>query len=139
MCIRALGREVGSLLFVLVLAVGCASGGGGNKTPPPPNSKAAKLILDGIPDYTVVSKLKMDPSGKYLRVQAQLSNLSSGIDQIFYRFHWYDTSGMEVGPEEGWKTMPILDNAQISLEGVAVSKSAVDFKLELQSPNSSRR
>jgi hypothetical protein len=78
MCIGAIGRKVGSLLFVLVLAVGCASGGGRNNIPPPPNSKAAKLILDGVPDYTVVSKLKMDPSGKFLRVQAQLTNLSSG-------------------------------------------------------------
>lgn len=126
-----------SFVFSLIILglLSCASAP--QQQPPPPNSKAAKLILHGIPDNSYVADLRMDNGGKFLKVQAIVRNESSHVDQIYYRFRWYNKNGMETGAEEGWKTIPILDGDQQTLIGIATTKDAVDFRLELQSPNNS--
>jgi uncharacterized protein YcfL len=123
------------LALVSMITVSCAE----NKVaPPPPNSKAAKLILHGIPDYSILSDLRMDSSGRFIKVQAEISNISGEIDEVFYRFRWYNKSGMETGAEESWKKLVVLDGASQVVTGVAPTTDVADFRIELQSPFNSR-
>ncbi len=122
------------IIFALFL-VGCTT----QVAQPPgtgmPNTIASKLILNGVLKYTTVSDLRMDNRGAFLKVEAELYNISHHDDTIYYRFRWYDASGLSVGSEESWKTMPIRSKARQSIIGVTNSKSALNFMLELQSKN----
>jgi uncharacterized protein YcfL len=103
--------------------------------PPMPNSIASRLIMNGILKYTVVSDLRMDNRGPFLKVEAELYYVSHHEDVIYYRFRWYDDSGMSTGSEEAWKTIPVRSKARQGIIGVSTSKTASNFMLELQSPN----
>lgn len=100
-----------------------------------PNTIASKLILNGELIYTKVQDLRMDANGKFLKVEAELYNISSNDDLIYYKFYWYNNTGLLVGPKESWKTIPIRSQAKQMVTGVSTSADAVDFKLEIQSPN----
>lgn len=124
-----------SVICIVCFLPGCAARPVQTTRNALPNSIASKLILHGDLTATRVGDLRMDNSGPFLQVQAELYNMSSTYDTIYYRFHWYNSSGMSVGSDESWKTIPILEKAMQRIKGVSTSKSAVDFKLELQSQN----
>jgi uncharacterized protein YcfL len=56
-------------------------------------------------------------------------------NSIQYRFQWRDKNGMNVGSEESWKVLNFIPSQAQHIRGVATSKYAVDFKLELKNNN----
>lgn len=70
-----------------------------------------------------------------LRVQVTVSNESSANEQLYYRFRWLDADGFVVWDEEPWKPETIYGLQHKVLVGIAPTFKAVDFRLEVQSPN----
>jgi uncharacterized protein YcfL len=82
-----------------------------------------------------VDSIRFARRGDLLNVQAELINMSPYNQQLFYRFRWLDEAGFTVGGEESWKPVLIYGAQKKLLETVAPVPAAVDFRLELQSPD----
>lgn len=67
--------------------------------------------------------------------QPIFSSSSSPSNSIQYRFQWRDKNGMRVGTDENWKVLNFVPSQSQHIRGVATSKYAVDFKLELKNNN----
>jgi len=70
-----------------------------------------------------------------LRIQVTVSNASSANERLFYRFRWLDADGFTVWEEEPWKPEIVYGRQNKVLNGIAPTFKAVDFRLEVQSPN----
>lgn len=64
-----------------------------------------------------------------------LFSSSVSRNAIQYRFQWLDKNGMPVGNEENWKVLNFMPSQAQTIKGMATSKYAVDFKLEMKSNN----
>ena len=124
------------IYFILCLLVtfGCAEQVAQTTLGALPGSIESKLVLSGALKYTKVVDLRMDNRGSFLKVNAEIYNTSNTDDYIYYRFRWLNVSGIPVGSEEAWKTIPIRPQSSQNITGVSTSKEAIDFKLELNSP-----
>jgi uncharacterized protein YcfL len=72
-----------------------------------------------------------------LRVQVTLFNNSSGNERLYYRFRWLDENGFTVWDEEPWKPEIIYGQQSKIINVTAPTFKAVDFRIEVQSPNNS--
>lgn len=118
--------------LILILLAGCTTQ---PLLPPAPNSIASKVIfLNELPDIAF-GDLRSVPVNNFLTVEAELINQSSDYASLQYRFQWRDKNGMEVGIEENWKVLNFNPSQAQRIKGIATSKYAVDFKLELKSNN----
>ena len=76
------------------------------------------------------------PDG-FLKVQAQLYNGTNSRARINYRFEWFDTSGMLIDTTlSTWKQISLPGRDTAMIQGMAPTKSAVDFRLKLLEPGS---
>jgi len=98
-------------------------------------SVADKIEQLGQMTFLRVDSIRFARRGDLLNVQAELINMSPYNQQLFYRFRWLDEAGFTVGGEESWKPVLIYGAQKKLLETVAPVPAAVDFRLELQSPD----
>ncbi len=114
-------------------------------SPPPPAvntgsasspSIASKLEEQGKMNNLKVTDLRATKQNNLMRIQAEISNISSGNQQLYYRFKWLDRDGFTVWEEEPWKPMIVYGNQKQIINVVSPTFKATDFRLILQSPDS---
>ena len=93
------------------------------------NDTFSDTVLKSAPWFTTLPVLIVGAA-----VQPMFSSRSSS-NSIQYRFQWRDKNGMNVGSEESWKVLNFIPSQAQHIRGVATSKYAVDFKLELKNNN----
>lgn len=68
-----------------------------------------------------------------LQIQVTVHNKSNSTHNFFYRFEWYDQSGMVVNPTVGnWVETQIAGKDSHRLVGIAPQKNVVDFRLVMK-------
>jgi len=67
-----------------------------------------------------------------LNIQTDVSNTSSSNQTLLYRFKWLDASGFQTGSEEAWKQLVVYGKERKSIQSVAPTPQAADFRLEVQ-------
>jgi uncharacterized caspase-like protein len=98
-------------------------------------SIASKIEEQGKMDYLKVTDLRAARRDNLLRIQAEITNTSSGNQQLYYRFKWLDRDGFTVWDEEPWKPVIIYGAQKQVISVVSPTFKATDFRLILQSPN----
>jgi uncharacterized protein YcfL len=92
---------------------------------------AAKVMLRGEPQGVEVSEMRVVRRNETLIVQTDLKNSERKDRQVFYRFKWLDSSGMQVGDGEPWKQLTIYGQQVQTLKGIAPTSATTDFRLEM--------
>jgi uncharacterized protein YcfL len=83
--------------------------------------------------FRVTSVAQSTVSGNLLKVQATVENLETKMRTLNYKFEWVDNTGMSIdSPNEGWKTIQLQGREAQTIQSVAVSPRAVDFRLKLR-------
>ena len=107
--------------------------------PPPPSSSgasiASKLEEQGKMNNLKVTDLRTTKRDNLLRIQAEITNISSGNQQLYYRFKWLDQDGFTVWDDEPWKPMIVYGNQKQVINVSSPTFKATDFRLILQSPD----
>ena len=108
--------------------------------PPPPSpsgggSMASKLEEQGKMNNLIVTDLRATKRDNLLRIQAEVTNISSGNQQLYYRFKWLDNDGFTVWDDEPWKPMIVYGNQKQVINVSSPTFKATDFRLILQSPD----
>lgn len=98
-------------------------------------SMASKIEEQGKMTYLAVTDLRATRRDNLLRIQAEVTNTSSGDQQLYYRFKWLDSDGFTVWDEEPWKPLIIYGAQKQVINVVSPTFKATDFRLILQSPN----
>ncbi|MBZ0104070.1 MAG: YcfL family protein [Sulfuricella denitrificans] len=99
------------------------------------DSMASKLEQLGEMTYLKVTDLRVARRNGLLNVQAEVTNISSSNERLFYHFKWLDDAGFSVWDEEPWKPVVIYGKQKHLITVVAPTPQASDFRLVLQSPN----
>ena len=110
------------------------------QTPPAAPSAptiASTLEEQGRMNNLRVTDLRAVKRDNLLRIQAEITNLSPGNQQLYYRFKWLDSDGFTVWEEEPWKPVLIYGNQKQLLNAVSPTFKASDFRLILNSPDNS--
>ena len=113
----------------------------GSPPPPPPprtssgTSLASKLEEQGKMNNLKVTDLRAVKKDNLLRIQAEVTNLSTGNQQLYYRFKWLDDDGFTVWDEEPWKPLIIYGSQKQIINVSSPTFRATDFRLILQSPD----
>ena len=95
----------------------------------------SKIEEQGKMTYLKVSDLRATRRDNLLRIQAEITNSSSGNQQLYYRLKWLDRDGFTVWDEEPWKPMIIYGAQKQVINVVSPTFKATDFRLILQSPD----
>jgi uncharacterized protein YcfL len=122
-----------SLSITAVLALSACA------TPPPPrpNSIPTKVEQHGVMDYLVVSNIMATKRNHLMAVQAEILNTDSDNQQMFYRFKWLDRNGMVIGDDEAWQPLLVYAGQRQTINGLAPSPQATDFRILVSSPDNS--
>ena len=99
-------------------------------------SIASKLEEQGKMNNLKVTDLRATKRDNLLRIQAEITNISSGNQQLYYRLRWLDNDGLIVWDEEPWKPMIVYGNQKQVISVGSPTFKATDFRLILQSPDS---
>lgn len=99
------------------------------------DSMASKLEQLGEMTYLKVTDLRVIKRNGLLNIQAEVTNISSSNERLFYRFKWLDDAGFSIWDEEPWKPVVIYGKQKHLITVVAPTPQATDFRLVLQSPN----
>lgn len=105
--------------------------------PPLPNSILAKVEQHGVMDYLVVSNIVTTKRNNLLALQVDIFNADSDNQQLFYRFKWLDRGGMLIGDDEAWQPLLVYAGQKQTINGLAPSPQATDFRLLVSSPDNS--
>jgi uncharacterized protein YcfL len=116
--------------LIPILLAGCAT-----VPPPAPGSAASKLIFLNEVSDIAQGELRAVNVNDFLTVEAEFINTSTDFESIQYRFQWRDRSGMDAGIEENWKVLTFSPSQAQRVKGIATSKKATDFKIELKENN----
>ena len=114
-----------TLFFIDTAAIAAVNGG----------PIASKLEEQGRVDNLRVTGLRATKHDDLLRIQAEITNLSSSNQQLYYRFKWLDNDGFVVWEDEPWKPMTFYGNQKQIISVGSPTFKATDFRLILQSPN----
>ena len=95
----------------------------------------SKLEEQGRVDNLRVTALRASKQDNLLRIQAEITNLSSSSQQLYYRFKWLDNDGFVVWEDEPWKPISFTGNQKQIISVGSPTFKATDFRLVLQSPN----
>lgn len=96
---------------------------------------ASKLEEQGKMNNLKVSDLRATKRDNLLHIQAEITNISAGNQQLYYRFKWLDRDGFSVWDDEPWKPMIVYGNQKQVISVVSPTFKATDFRLILQSPD----
>lgn len=108
--------------------------------PPPPPPAAAPTIASKIEEQGKMNRLKVTDlratkRDNLLRIQAEITNISPGDQQLYYRFKWLDADGFTVWDDEPWKPLIVYGNQKQIINVVSLTFKATDFRLIVQSPD----
>lgn len=125
--------------LVLSLSIVAASALTACATPPPPapNSIPTKVEQHGVMDYLVVSNIMATKRNHLMAIQAEITNTDSNNQQMFYRFKWLDKNGMVIGDDEAWQPLLVYAGQRQTINGLAPSPQASDFRILVSSPENS--
>ncbi len=125
----------GALAALLLAGAGCAS----VNTIEPANSLAQpdrvadkRVITDNTLNeiaYVVEVDRALSPGG-LPRVQVKLQNLKAAVENVNYRFQWFDAQGFALD-DEPTQVVVIEGGDSRDIQDTAVSPKAVDWKLTL--------
>ncbi len=101
------------------------------------SSLAERVEQLGEMKYLKVVNGKMVKRNGLLAVQLEVKNSQNSNQQLYYRFRWLDDAGFVVGGEEAWKPLKFIGLQKQIIDTVAPVQSAVDFRLEVNSPENS--
>jgi len=93
----------------------------------------AKTATEGRRTTIQTTELRCTKSGDLLKIDANLNNDSSSVKKIAYKFRWIDREGMRAWEEENWKPLMLYNNSNLTINAVAPTPKAVDFRLILMS------
>ena len=105
--------------------------------PPAPNSIPTKVEQHGEMDYLVVSNIMATKRNHLMAIQAEITNTDSNNQQLFYRFKWLDRNGMVIGDDEAWQPLLVYAGQRQTINGLAPSPQASDFRILVSSPENS--
>ena len=100
-------------------------------------SMASKIEEQGKMNNLKVTDMRATKRDNLLRIQVDVTNISSSNQQLYYRFKWLDRDGFTVWDEEPWKPMIVYGNQKQVINVVSPTFKATDFRLILQSPDNS--
>jgi uncharacterized protein YcfL len=125
--------------FAAVLLSGCAVGTNTYERAAPQAAGAVVPVSKVIGDeslervFRVTGVLQTKVSGNLLKVQATVENLESKLKTLNYKIEWVDDAGMSIdSANEGWKTIQLQGRESQTIQSVAVSPRAVDFRIKLR-------
>ena len=148
-----------NVTIVMLLAVSLAAGCGGNKSAKAPEEPKtafgcpmehaggatmdklveAKVTNAGsVPDVKVTN-LRCRMQSDLMRIDVTLSNSSSDVRRVSYRFEWLDEAGFKAWDDESWKPIMMYEKSQQTLAGTAPSRKAADFKIVLLDQDKDRK
>ena len=93
----------------------------------------AKTATEGRRTTIQPTELRCTKAGDLLKIDANLNNDSSSVKRISYKFRWIDREGMRAWEEESWKPLMLYNNSNLTINAVAPTPKAVDFRLILMS------
>lgn len=96
---------------------------------------SSKIEEQGRLSALKVTDLRASRRDGLLRIQAEISNLESSNQQLYYRFKWLDQDGFSVWDDEPWKPLVVYGGQRQLISVVAPTFKATDFKIVLQSPD----
>ncbi|MDD1782869.1 YcfL family protein [Enterovibrio sp. ZSDZ35] len=68
-----------------------------------------------------------------LLAQVKVTNKSSDVQNLQYRFNWYDAQGLEVdNGNSPWKPFIVYAGDSVTLQGVALNSNATNFRVSLR-------
>ncbi|PKF51054.1 YcfL family protein [Enterovibrio nigricans] len=68
-----------------------------------------------------------------LLAQVKVTNKSSDVQNLQYRFNWYDAQGLEVdNGNSPWKPFIVYGGDSVTLQGVALNSNATNFRVSLR-------
>jgi uncharacterized protein YcfL len=82
-------------------------------------------------DIKIEDMKKLDRNG-LLVAQATIRNKGNS-KPVQYRFQWLGEKGEQVWNDEAWKPLVIPEGRTATIEGIAPTLDATDFKIELDS------
>ena len=109
-----------------------------NAEAPPAPTIESKLERQGPVEYLKVTDLRAVQRNNLLNVQVEITNLAAFNQQLYYRFKWLDRDGFTTGEEEPWKPLIVYCSQKQTINTVAPSFKAADFRLILQSPGGAK-
>jgi uncharacterized protein YcfL len=121
-----------NLSITAALLTGCAT----EPLPPPaPNSIPAKVEQLGEMSYLVVSNITATKRNRLMAIQAEILNTDSNNQQLYYRFKWLDKNGMVIGDDEAWQPLLVYAGQTQTINALAPSMLATDFRILVSSPD----
>ena len=118
-----------SVVLGLAVAIGCSASFA--QSYGEANSAASKLMLRGEPYGVKVVEMRAQKKNDVLVVQTELLNTESGDRQVYWRYRWLDSSGMQVGDGDAWKPLLMYGQQSQFVRGTAPTSQVVDFRLEM--------
>ena len=123
-------------LFFLVIALlsmmaGCAKNTAGISI----DSSSQNVVLS---DAKLAEKLdlgnaKTKKVNDRLLAEVKLTNKTTDTQNLQYRFYWYDDLGLELNVDESpWQLLVLYGGESKSVQGVAVSPSAENFRVSIR-------
>ncbi len=92
-----------------------------------------KTVSEGKRTTILATEMRCSNSGDLIKIDANLNNDSSTVKRIAYKFRWIDREGMRAWEEEVWKPLLMYENSNLSVNTIAPTNKAVDFRLILRS------
>lgn len=124
-------RLLASVLSAGLLALACGPSHAQSVSPAATPGIAAKLIVRGDLQGIQVTDLRSQVRNDVIVVQAEIYNFSPYDANLYYRFRWTDSGGMQVGDGEVWKPVAVLGRQSKFLKGTAPGPKAADFLIEM--------
>jgi uncharacterized protein YcfL len=127
-----------SAISVALFGIGCKAVNTTERANPTYEADTLKIknvVRDGYArDYAKVLEVRQATvPGDFLKVQVEVQNNNLRPGNIDYKFEWLDQNGMIINtPTSTWKTMQILTGETKSLDAVAPTPMAKDFRLKLE-------
>lgn len=125
--------------FSMVIIAGCRTATNTYEQAAPQAVSSAVSISKVIGDESLLRSIQMTSvvqstvSGNLRKMQATVENLDSKVRTLNYKIEWIDDSGMAIdSANEGWRTIQLQGRESQSIQSVAVSPKAVDFRLKLR-------
>ncbi|KXF81950.1 YcfL family protein [Enterovibrio coralii] len=125
-------RYAVALLSAVLLVAGCATNSStgisidsSNQNVVLGNSTLGEALEFGNAQTSIVNER--------LLAQVKVTNTSSEVQNLQYRFNWYDAQGLEVdNGNSPWKPFIVYAGDSVTLQGVALSSNATNFRVSLR-------
>lgn len=91
-----------------------------------------RFIYQSPRNGVVLNGLRSQTRNSLLHVQAEIQNKLNHNANVVWRVRWLNDGGFQIGDGEVWKPVNVGPGQIKSLESVATSTQAVDFKYEIK-------